>query len=154
MHTLNLPGFDAKISASNGKNYIFDPLRKKKVRLTPEEWVRQHFLHFLIHHLGYPAPLIKIEASQNLQHSSYKKRVDMLVSDNKKGLPLMLIECKAANNPLRPLAFTQIAQYNTIFHAPFLTLTNGIQHICYHINLMEKNYTILPQIPPFEALKP
>ena len=100
MHRLNLPCFDAKIIASNGKKYIFDPLRKKKVRLTPEEWVRQHFLHFLIHHLGYPSGLIKIEAMQNLQQSSYKRRVDMLVSDNKEGLPLMLIECKAANYPI------------------------------------------------------
>lgn len=154
MRTLNLPAFEAKITASNGKNYIFDPLRKKKVRLTPEEWVRQHFMHYLTHHLGYPPTLIKIEATHNLPSSSTKRRADILIYDNQKGQPLMIVECKAAHQAIQPLVLTQITQYNTISHAPFLTLTNGIQHLCYHINPTRKHYTILPSIPSFDSLHP
>ena len=152
MSHLNLPPFNAQISTVSGKNYIFDILRKKSVRLTPEEWVRQHVVHYLTSHLGYPHALIKIEAPQKLYNSSCKRRADILIFDNKQGAPLMLIECKASKQALQPPALTQITQYNTTFQAPFLTLTNGIQHLCYQINLQKKEYTILPSIPSFGTL--
>ncbi|MEM7361734.1 MAG: type I restriction enzyme HsdR N-terminal domain-containing protein [Bacteroidota bacterium] len=152
MEKLNLPAFDIKVTTSQGKGYVFDPLRKKRVRLTPEEWVRQHFINYLIHHLGYPPSLMKLEASAYLQHNISQRRVDMLIFDNQQGKPLMLVECKATHQPIHAPALRQISHYNTLFKAPFLTLTNGIQHLCYHIHHDSQSYTRLPYIPPFDTL--
>ena len=151
MNLLNLPPFDAKIALHQGKQYIFDILRKKQVRLTSEEWVRQHMLHYLIHHLGYPSPLLKVEGAKAIKESPHTKRVDMLIFD-KKGTPLMLIECKSGKTPLYPKALTQITYYNTLFQAPYLTITNGIQHFSYHIDPIKKKYTLLEEIPPFAQI--
>lgn len=152
MQRLFLPPFDPEITTLLGKSYIFDPLRKKKVKLTPEEWVRQHLTYYLTHYLGYPRTLIKVEASKRLAVSSYLRRADIVVYGKQQGKPLMLIECKAASHKLSSDALRQVTHYNTLFQAPFLTVTNGHHHISYRIDSSHKTYTMLTSIPPFQTL--
>ncbi len=152
MHTLNIPAFDAKITTREGKRYIFDRLRKKYVRLQPEEWVRQHIVHYLIEELGYPPALLKVEGSRSGMGASNRK-ADIIVFDNRQGSPLMLIECKAAYQVVGAPALAQIACYNRIFKVPYLVLTNGMQHLVYQIDMKAKNYKLLEGIPRFDILQ-
>ena len=92
MHQLNLPSFDYKLKKADGKVWIFDVIRKKYIVLTPEEWVRQHFIHYLLHELKYPRSLVKIEGG--LSYNTLSKRSDIVVFD-RDGRPWMLVECKS-----------------------------------------------------------
>jgi hypothetical protein len=127
MTTLNLPAFDVKVKKSEGKVFIFDTVRKKYVVLTPEEWVRQHVLNYLIHHRDYPKSLFRIEGS--LTYNTLQKRSDILIYD-RAGKPWMLIECKSFSIKLTQRAFNQAAIYNMTVGAKYVAVSNGMVQYC------------------------
>jgi predicted type IV restriction endonuclease len=127
VYKLNLPLANFSIRKDQGKVWIFDMIRKKYVVLTPEEWVRQHFVHYLINDLKYPRSLFRLEGA--LTYNSLQKRSDILIRD-REGKPWMLIECKSPSIKLTQKAFNQIAVYNMTIGASFLAVTNGMVHYC------------------------
>ena len=143
MDQLTLPSFAYKIKGSLDKPYIFDLLRKQYVRLTPEEWVRQHMIHYLIHYRQYPAGLMQSECTIDKQG----RRVDIFVYNNQKA-PLMLIECKSAKQKLTPLVIAQVMRYNTQ-QVPFIICTNGKKHFCFQKQTNAQPYVLLKEIPIF-----
>lgn len=149
MQQLNLPPFEYKIREIEGKPAIFDILRKKYIILTPEEWVRQHFIHFLISHYRYPRSLIKIESGH--KYNQLQKRTDIMVYD-RTGNVFLLIECKAADTPVSQKTFEQVARYNIPLKAPYIAVTNGLTHFICHVDHEKKAYRFLQDFPPFEAV--
>ncbi len=147
MQLLNLPSYQFKIKESDGRVQIFDAIRKKYLVLTPEEWVRQNFLQFLIQEKKIPASLIAIEAG--LKYNQLQKRTDVLVYD-KLGSPYLMVECKAPEVKISQDTFDQIARYNMAFKVRYLVVTNGLQHFCCHMDYEENTYQFLEQIPIFE----
>ncbi len=148
MEALNFPPFDYRISHYKSGDYIFDEIRKKYVRLTPEEWVRQHCLHYLVKHLYYPQALIRLE--QKVQHLHLQHRPDVVVY-NRAAKPLLLIECKAPSIHLNSEVWNQIARYNFHFNSSMLAITNGMQHFCWQIDYERGRHRLLQAIPPFES---
>jgi len=124
---LNFPAFEVRTGTDGNRTLIFDSVRRKYVALTPEEWVRQHLIHYLITQKGYPATLISVETP--LKYARVGKRSDVLVNDCN-GKPLMLAECKAPEVAVAQKVFEQIAIYNLAIQAPCLLVTNGLQHYC------------------------
>jgi virulence-associated protein VagC len=122
---LNLPQYSFRIIAKEGTEMILDPIRRKYVKLTPEEWVRQNFVQYLINEGKYPAGLIGIEVMY--RSNKLKKRVDILVH-NRKGRPLMIVECKSPDIKLTEDVFEQIATYNFNYKVPYIVVTNGMVH--------------------------
>ena len=143
MNQLTLPSFSYKIRGLPDKPYIFDLLRKQYVRLTPEEWVRQHMINYLIHYRQYPPGLMQSEPTIDTEGH----RVDIFVYNSEKA-PLMLIECKAANQKLTPLVIAQVMRYNTE-QVPFITCTNGKKHFCFQKQKNAEPYVLLREIPTF-----
>lgn len=123
---LNFPEYDFRITEKDGKLYIFDPVRRKQVRLTPEEWVRQHVIRFLMEEHGVPGALIRTEAEITLHRT--RKRFDIAVYE-RNGRPLMAVECKAPGVPLSQQELDQLVRYNMTLKVRFLVLTNGIRHL-------------------------
>lgn len=130
MTELNLPPFEYKVKKIDEKLYIFDIIRRKFLLITPEEWVRQHVLHWLINHHHYPKSLIRTESG--LQYNQLAKRTDILVY-NRNGLPFMLVECKASFVPLTQQVLEQAIRYNAILKAPYLLISNGLDHLLFEI---------------------
>ena len=128
MNKLNLPAFDPTLKKEQGKVYIFDNIRKKYVVLTPEEWVRQHFMNYLIQDLKYPKSLFRIEGS--ISYNKLQKRSDILIY-SRLGKPWMLVECKSPTIKLSQRAFNQVAVYNMTIGAEYIAVTNGMVHYCY-----------------------
>lgn len=141
---LNLPPFDAQLSKSENRTFIYDVIRKKNVVLTPEEWVRQHFVHFLINYHGYSKNYIKIE--KQIKVNERVKRFDALVYD-KEAKPLVLIECKAPEVEISQSTFSQIATYNMTLRVPYLIVTNGLTHFICKIDFDSNSYEYLKEIP-------
>lgn len=125
MIQLNLPPFNHQLKKAEGKLWIFDMLRKKYLILTPEEWVRQHFVHYLILELHYPKSLIKVEGG--LAYNKLQKRSDIVVFD-RDGKPWMIVECKASHQPINESTLRQASLYNTTLKAQYLVVTNGMKH--------------------------
>ena len=146
---LSLPAFKYKIRENKGRNYIFDVLRKKYVSLTPEEWVRQHFIHYLIDHKGFPKGLFRIE--KVLHYHRLSKRADIIVCD-RTGQPILLVECKAANQQLTQEVFNQAATYNKEIKAYTSIITNGLRHFCYQTDFSTHRISFLQTIPSFDEL--
>lgn len=146
MLDLNLPKYDFKVKSEGGKKQIFDSVRKQFVVLTPEEWVRQHFIHFLHQEKGFPLSLMGVEYP--LQYNGMNKRAD-IICFQKEGKPMLLVECKSANVAISQKVFDQIARYNFDLRVPFLVVTNGLQHFCCEINYEENSYRFLEEIPDF-----
>lgn len=146
MVTLNLPSFDYTLRKENGQVFILDIIRKKYLVLTPEEWVRQHFVHFLISSLQYPRPLIKIEGG--LRFNELKKRSDIVVF-NREGAPWMVIECKAPDQKLSDRTLHQASVYNQTLKAKYLTVTNGLVHICCEIDWAAGTTSVLESFPAY-----
>ncbi|MDN5202913.1 type I restriction enzyme HsdR N-terminal domain-containing protein [Fulvivirgaceae bacterium BMA10] len=144
MVKLNLPEYDFRITKSGGKLFIFDPLRKKNIVLTPEEWVRQHFIQYLINDLHYAKPLIKIESG--LRYNNLPRRSDILVYD-RKGQPFLIVECKSFEFKIDQKAFDQISRYNQTLKAPYIVVTNGMQHFCCQISHKDQSFEFLDNIP-------
>jgi hypothetical protein len=128
MFKLNLPDFNFTLRKEEGKVWIFDIIRKKYIVLTPEEWVRQHFIHFLINELNYPKSLFRIEGS--LTYNKLQKRSDIVIHD-REGKPWMLVECKAPNIKLTQKAFNQVSVYNMTIGARYVAVTNGMVQYCF-----------------------
>lgn len=149
MDKLNLPEYTFRVNELNNQKWIFDPLRKKKVVLTPEEWVRQNFIQFLIQEKYYPEQLIKVE--MGFKVNNLIKRSDIIVYD-RKGKPSLIVECKAPSVKVSQDVFDQIARYNISLKVDFLVVTNGMEHYCCKINHQKKSYQFLRNIPDFEDL--
>lgn len=146
---LNFPAYDFKITDINGKNYIFDIIRKKNLVLTPEEWVRQHIVWFLIEN-NYPPSLISIE--RQITFNQLKKRFDILVYNNQ-AAPIMLIECKAPEVKLSQETLNQIALYNTQFKVDYLFISNGLKHLICRYDKGLNKYIALEKFPDWNSLK-
>lgn len=147
MSSLNLPNFDWDIRENKGNaTTIFDPLRKKHIVLTPEEWVRQHFVQYLVQHLMYPKSLIQLERGH--AYNTLAKRTDILVYD-REGAPFMLIECKASHIKIDEKVFRQASVYNKTLQAKYLVVTNGIQHYCCRIDHVKSSFTFMDELPVF-----
>lgn len=148
MLELNLPQFDVKILKRN-KLYVWDQIRKKYVSLTPEEWVRQHFVNYLITQKRYPSSLIANEVEIKL--NSLKKRCDTIIY-NSDLLPIAIVEYKAPSIPITQEVFDQIIRYNIVLKVKYLMLSNGIEHYCCMMNYNDMSYSYLKEIPVFDEL--
>lgn len=149
MLALNLPGFTPKIVEKEGKRIIFDFIRKRHVTLTPEEWVRQHFVNFLINFKNYPKELLANEVQVKLNRTS--KRCDT-VAYNHFLEPLVIIEYKAPTIPITNAVFEQIVRYNMVLHVKYLIVSNGLNHYCCKIDYINQSYCFLEEIPNYEQL--
>lgn len=149
MFALNLPGYDTKISSKDGKPTIFDLLRRCYVALTPEEWVRQHFVHFLIEHCNYPATLMSNEVGLTLNGT--KKRCDTVVYDRNLK-PRIIIEYKAPTVKINKEVFSQIARYNLVLKVDYLIISNGIQHYCCRMDYEKNSFEFIANIPEYSSL--
>ncbi len=149
MFPLNLPPINAKIKHEEGKPFIFDPLRKKFVRLTPEEWVRQHFVAFLVNHKDYPAALIANETSITLNGMS--RRCDSVVFRSSLD-PLVIVEYKAPRVPISKNTFMQANSYNQVLRVPYIIITNGLSHYCCHLDYTAMTVEFLRDIPFYKDL--
>ncbi|MEO4710532.1 type I restriction enzyme HsdR N-terminal domain-containing protein [Bacteroides uniformis] len=147
MLSLNLPAFDAKIAARNGKNVIFDVIRRRYVALTPEEWVRQHFVHFLLAHKGYPQALMANEVQ--VQLNGTKKRCDTVLY-RRDLTARMIVEYKAPEIEITQKVFDQITRYNMVLKVDYLIVSNGLQHYCCRIDYEHNSYTFLQDIPEYQ----
>lgn len=150
MQKLNLPEFNFKIKDENGKKFIFDAIRKKYVVLTPEEWVRQNFIQYLIVYKNFSAPLLALEMPFTLNNTD--KRSD-IAAYNKNGKIILLVECKAPDVAVSQKVFDQIATYNLKINAPYLVLTNGITHYCCKLDYKLKKWIFINEIPDFGELE-
>jgi len=146
---LNLPEYSFKIRGTGGDQTILDPLRRRFVKLTPEEWVRQNFIQYLISEGKYPQGLIGIE--MQFGHNKLKKRTDILVHD-RSGKPVMIVECKAPEVELVEKVFEQIATYNMKLKVPYLVVTNGIHHWACKFSDDFTDWEYLLVIPLYEEL--
>jgi hypothetical protein len=146
MQPLNLPPYKYDIKMENDKIYIFDTIRKKYLINTPEEWVRQHFIQFLINHRNYSKNLISVETG--LKYGNRRKRTDIQLFDNN-GLLNILVECKAPDIALDQKVVNQILQYNKVLNPKIMAITNGIEHVFIEIN--ESNFEYLPDMPYFKT---
>ncbi|KAA9339362.1 type I restriction enzyme HsdR N-terminal domain-containing protein [Hymenobacter busanensis] len=151
MQALNLPPFAHKLTQSGPNLMIWDVLRRRQVVCTPEEWVRQHVVHYLVEYLGYPRGLLSLERGHT--YNQRRKRTDLHALDPH-GQPLLLVECKAATVPLTGDVAMQIATYNQTIGAPLLLATNGVQHCCWRVLPHENRTQQLSFIPTYaEALE-
>ncbi|MFD1000793.1 type I restriction enzyme HsdR N-terminal domain-containing protein [Ohtaekwangia kribbensis] len=147
MIQLNLPAFEHQIKQADGKHWIFDVLRKKYLVLTPEEWVRQHFVHYLVNEMQYPRTLIKVEGG--LSYNKLSKRSDIVVFD-RNGKPWMIIECKAPDIAITESTVRQASMYNATLKANFLVVTNGMRHFLFQTDWLNNTTRVLDAMPPFE----
>ena len=151
MQTLNLPPYEIKTRHRNdGRLEIFDTLRRRYVALTPEEWVRQHFTHYLVEHKGYARTLLANEVE--LKCGDKRLRCDTLLY-NKVMQPLMIIEYKAPNIQIQQKTFDQIAVYNLLLHADYLVVSNGMQHYCCQMDYEQRSYRFLTDIPDYREMR-
>ncbi|MBD5213260.1 MAG: type I restriction enzyme HsdR N-terminal domain-containing protein [Bacteroidales bacterium] len=146
MQKLNLPAAPLTIREVDGHRRVLDPLRKRFVALTPEEWVRQHFVYYLIAFRGYPAGLMGNEVSLQLNGTS--RRCDTVVADSA-GNPWMIVEYKAPEIHLDERVFAQILRYNLTLGAKYLTVSNGLTTYCCAIDATTGRATFLPELPSY-----
>lgn len=149
MEELNLPAFDAKLRGTREKPEIFDFLRRRYVALTPEEYVRQHFTHWLVEHKGYPMGLLGNEIA--LKCGEKTLRCDSILY-SREMKPRMIIEYKAPTVPLTQRVFNQISAYNILLHVDYLVVSNGLQHYCCLMDYGHRSYRFLREIPDYSAL--
>ena len=146
MQPLNLPTYKFKIKSNENNHLIFDIVRKKYMVLTPEEWVRQHLIHFLIEEKNYPISLIGVE--KKLTINNLTKRTDILVF-NTLGKPEIIVECKAPSVKITQNAFDQIARYNLKLSANYLIVSNGLEHYFCQLDTKNEAYVFLENIPNY-----
>lgn len=148
---LNLPSFDIRLQRDDEGVKIFDRLRKKFIILTPEEWVRQHFVNYLINHKGFPESLMANEIGITLNGT--RRRCDTVVFD-KHGSPMVIVEYKASSIVISQSTFDQIVRYNMVFHARYLIVSNGMNHYCCRIDYDNMSYDFLKEVPDYADLEP
>lgn len=149
MRELNLPYYPFKLKSDGKKYLILDELRKKYLVLTPEEWVRQHIVQYLINFKNYPKGLISLE--KGLRLNDLMKRTDVVVYDHQ-GNPLLLIECKAPEIKITQDVFDQAARYNSVYKLKYMIVSNGLEHFCAEIDHQTSNYNFLNDIPSFNNI--
>lgn len=149
MEKLNLPPYSINVKRQNGRLVIFDSQRRKFVTLTPEEWVRQHFVHYLIDTLGYPSTLLANEVG--LQCGDKRLRCDSVLFASS-GEARMIIEYKAPSVAITQRVFDQISCYNLLLHVDYLIVSNGIKHYCCKMDYANGTYSFLTEIPPYSNL--
>ena len=147
MEKLNFPMFNFPIKSKENKNFIFDSVRKKWLILSPEEWVRQHCVQYLINHKGYPLGLIQLE--KKLKVNQTEKRYD-IVCFNRRGKINLLVECKRPDVKITQRTFDQISQYNYTLKSNFIMITNGLEHYFCKIDFENKKYIFLDKLPSFK----
>ena len=146
MDKLNLPEYDFRIRNEEGKQMIFDPIRKKYVVLTPEEWVRQHFIQFLKIEKNYPESLMAVE--KQVLVNGNQRRFDLLIY-SRKGQPQLIAEFKAPSVKITQETFDQVVRYNMALHVKKVVISNGLQHFACEIDYEKNSYSFLKEIPEF-----
>ena len=149
MKELSLPSYDVKLRGTREKPEIFDFLRRRYVTLTLEEWVRQHFTHFLVEHKGYPQALLGNEIE--LRIGEKRLRCDSILYNNVLE-PRMIIEYKAPTVPVTQKVFNQISTYNLLLHVDYLIVSNGMQHYCCRMDYEHERYEFMQGIPDYQEL--
>lgn len=149
MQKLNLPEYNFNIKLNNNKPEIFDSIRKKFVALTPEEWVRQNFIMYLINEKKFPDSLISIE--KKLTFNNMPRRTDIVIY-KKDGSPKLIVECKSTDIKINQKVFDQIARYNMTLKVNYLVVTNGLNHYCCYIDIENKTYKFLEEIPDYKNI--
>lgn len=148
MQKLHFPAYSFRFKNSENKVAIFDEIRKKFVILTPEEWVRQHVVQFLIQNQKYPKSYINVE--KLIKVNGLSKRYDVVVFQPDGNL-FLLVECKAPEVKITQPTFDQIARYNLTLKAQYLMVTNGLNHYFCQMNWEEEKYTFLAALPDFHT---
>lgn len=149
MQALNLPPYNISVRQRGGRNEIFDVIRRKYVALTPEEWVRQHFVHYLTEHKNYPLSLLANEIQLHIGTKTV--RADSVLYDHQ-GKPKMIVEYKAPKIPLTQKVFDQISVYNLLLHVDYLVVSNGLQTYACKMDYDHQKYLFLKEIPDYEKL--
>ncbi|HLO57839.1 MAG TPA: type I restriction enzyme HsdR N-terminal domain-containing protein [Bacteroidales bacterium] len=149
MEPLNLPTYLFRLKEDRGKKYIFDEIRRRFVLLTPEEWVRQHVINFLVQVKNFPRNLISIEKGFNQNRN--RQRYDLLIYNNL-GNPMMIVECKAPGVEINQQVFDQAGRYNNRHKANYMLITNGVKHYCCMINLQNRQYAFLNDVPDYSSM--
>ena len=149
MLELNLPPYEKKITKKDDKPFILDVIRRQYVALTPEEWVRQNFVHFLIEYKGYPQSLMANEVQLKLNGMS--RRCDTVVYDRTLR-PRVIVEYKAPSVSITQKVFEQICRYNMVLQVDYLIVSNGLPHYCCRIDYPTRSYTFLQEIPEYQSL--
>ena len=144
---LNLPPYAFKITDEGGQLMLFDIIRKKNIVITPEEWVRQHFVQYLINQKKYPKTLIKLEGGHKL--NGMAKRSDIVIY-NPAGQKILLVECKAPSITIDQKTFDQIAHYNIVHKVKTLAVTNGLQHYYCNIDFDKGAYNFIEELPAYK----
>lgn len=147
MQKLNFPQFEYRFKSTENKVSIFDVIRKKFIVLQPEEWVRQHCVHYLINEKNYPKSLINVEKELNI--NGLKKRYDIVIF-NSDGSILLIVECKSYDITINQDTFDQIARYNLALNAEFLMVTNGLNHYYCQMDTKAERYQFLRDIPNYK----
>ena len=146
---LLLPPYPFKITDQNGQLTLFDTIRKKNIILTPEEWVRQHFVQYLINQKHYPKTLIKLEGGHKLLGMA--RRSDIVVH-NPAGEKILLVECKAPSVSIDQKTFDQVARYNMVHKVKLLAVTNGLQHYYCRIDFENRDYQFIQELPAYRDI--
>ena len=149
MQELNLPRYEISVKRNGKRLTIFDFLRRRHVALTPEEWVRQHFVHFLVEHKGYPKGLLANEVELSVGEKSL--RCDSILYDSNLE-PRMIVEYKAPSVAVTQKVFQQIATYNLLLHVDYLVVSNGLTHYCVKMDYDNQKYLFLEDIPEYKNL--
>jgi hypothetical protein len=149
LQPLQLPPYPFKIVEQNGVLTIFDEIRKKHIIITPEEWVRQHFVQYLINQKGYPKSLIKLEGGLKLHGKA--RRTDIVVF-NSKGERILLIECKAPSVSIDQKVFDQVARYNMVHKVSLLAVSNGLKHYYCRIDFDKQSYSFIEELPQYKEV--
>lgn len=151
--TLDLPPIEPRCkTGAAGRVLIYDGQRKRYVTLTAEEWVRQHFVAYLVATLGYPAALIANEVT--IQVAGVARRCDTVVYSPVDGHPMIIVEYKAPNVVISQDVFAQIQSYNAVLHADYLIVSNGCRHFCCHNDYATMQASFLPEIPAWQTINP
>lgn len=145
---LNLPECNLSMQGEGRDRVIFDAIRRKFVRLTPEEWVRQHFLRYLVDYRGYPASLVAVE--MGFLYQDMPRRADIVVH-GRDGKPFLMVECKSPEVKVVQATFDQVSRYNRVVRARYLAVTNGLKHYCWRIDRASGEYEFLKGLPPFKT---
>ena len=149
MQELNLPRYEISVKRNGERLTIFDFLRRRHVALTPEEWVRQHFVHFLVEHKGYPKGLLANEVELSVGEKNL--RCDSILYDPSLK-PRMIVEYKAPSVVVTQKVFQQIATYNLLLHVDYLVVSNGLTHYCVKMDYDKQKYLFLDDIPDYKNL--
>ncbi len=146
MYKLNLPEYAFRTKTENSKTFIFDSIRKKFVVLTPEEWVRQNFIQYLIDEKKYPQTLMAVE--KQIKVNRQQRRFDLLIYQ-RNGTPFLIAEFKAPNVKITQDAFDQVVRYNMALRVERVVVSNGLQHFACAIDYEKNSYSFLQEIPSF-----